>query len=47
MDDEYCLDPGLMIYDPACLVLTETPEEDSTLVRPEIKLKCLSIYAMG
>ena len=45
MDDEYCLDPGLMIYVPDSLVLTEAPEEDSTLVRPEIEKKCLSTNA--
>ena len=47
MDDKYCLDVGLMIYVPASLVLTEAPEEDSTLVRPEIEKKCLSTYAMS
>ena len=40
MDDEYCLDVGLMIYVPASLVLAEAPEEVSTLVRPEIEKKC-------
>ena len=47
MDDEYCLDVGLMIYVPASLVLAEAPEEVSTLVRPEIQKKCLLANAMA